>query len=442
MTTTGRMRRHTSTAGEPLARARKWVDDRGRLRVVGQGNVGGRRIRRYRIVPGNDEALADEIVRQLNVRFALGDLSFLTGNVKSSQVSEAAPKTAEHTFSEWAEQWLDSYRPPTVSRRTHQNYSYIVRALCRRFGELPLASVDRAAVLDLRIALEREDKSHRTVVDTLGVLRLVLRDARERELIPESPLDRPLPKRTTKAIRASQGKRVTFRPFIASELELLLDILRSPRNENEGMYFPPTEFMLLTGLRWGEAAGVCWSDVSLASGQVHIRRAVVRGEDNLEEPTKTAEKWSIPVRPPLESLLRQQRERSYLGRPEGRVFPGIDGRPIDYSRWRKRGWIVAAQRAQVSPREGDAQKACRRTFITSSLVCGRNPKQVFGEIGHTSIRMMTDVYDSFIDPARWPDGVEIAKLRAIYGWPEEGTHRAPHGLPEAPIFTGRRTPPS
>jgi hypothetical protein len=56
--------------------------------------------------------------------------------------------------------------------------------------------------------------------------------------------------------------------------------------------------------------------------------------------------------------------------------------------------------------------------------------------------MMTDVYDSFIDPARWPDAVEIARLRAIYGWAEEGAQRAPHGLPEAPIFTERKTPPS
>ena len=59
-----------------------------------------------------------------------------------------------------------------------------------------------------------------------------------------------------------------------------------------------------------------------------------------------------------------------------------------------------------------------------------------------NIRMMTDVYDSFIDPAHWPDAVEIAKLRAIYGWSEEGTRRAPHGLPEAPIYTERKTPPS
>ncbi len=442
MTSVGRMRGRASALENTLARARKWVDDRGRLRVVGQGTVKGRRLRRYRIVPGNDEALADEIVRQLNVRFALGDLSFLAGNPKNEPVAEAAPKAPGYTFGEWADKWLESCEPPAVSRRTHRNYAYIVRALCGRIGELPLTSVDRSVVLDLRAELERQGKSHRTVGDTLGVLRMVRRDSRKRELIAESPLDRPLPKRTTKAVRASRAKRAAFRPFLASELERFLEILRAPRNEREGIYFPPTEFMLLTGLRWGEAAGVCWSDVSLTGGQVHIRRAVVRGEDNLEEPTKTAEKWSIPIRPPLADLLWRQRGRSYLGRAEGRVFPGVEGRPIEYSTWRKRGWIVATQRARVAPREGDAQKACRRTFITSSLVCGRNPKQVFGEVGHTSIRMMTDVYDSFIDPARWPDAVEIAKLGAIYGWVEEGIHRAPHGLPEPPVLTERKAPPS
>ena len=93
MTSVGRMRGRVSALENPLARARKWVDDRGRLPVVGQGTVKGQRLRRYRIVPGNDEALADEIVRQLNVRFALGDLSFLAGNAKNEPVAEAAPKT-------------------------------------------------------------------------------------------------------------------------------------------------------------------------------------------------------------------------------------------------------------------------------------------------------------------------------------------------------------
>jgi hypothetical protein len=197
---------------------------------VAQGNIEGRRIRRYRVILGNDEALADEIIRHLNVRFALGDVSSLTCNAKDSQAKEEASKTTDPTFGEWAEQWLDSHRGLIVSRRAHQNYGHIVRSLCHRVGESPLASVDRSLVLDLLAELEREGKNHRTVVDTLGVLRLVLRDARERELIRKSPLDRSLPKRTTKAVRASCMNRVTFRPFIALELERRNGRFRSGRH--------------------------------------------------------------------------------------------------------------------------------------------------------------------------------------------------------------------
>ena len=70
----------------------------------------------------------------------------------------------------------------------------------------------------------------------------------------------------------------------------------------------------------------------------------------------------------------------------------------------------------MNPREGDAQKALRRSYITSALICGRNPKLVSGELGHTTTRMITEQYDAFIDPARWPDAEEIQRVAAAYGW--------------------------
>ena len=30
--------------------------------------------------------------------------------------------------------------------------------------------------------------------------------------------------------------------------------------------------------------------------------------------------------------------------------------------------------------------------------------------------MVTEQYDSFIDPANWPDAAELERLRAVYGW--------------------------
>ena len=69
------------TALEPsmmaaMARASIATDDRGRLCVTAIRRVDGRRIRRRKIVPGNDRELAEEVVRQLNRDFALGDFSW------------------------------------------------------------------------------------------------------------------------------------------------------------------------------------------------------------------------------------------------------------------------------------------------------------------------------------------------------------------------------
>jgi hypothetical protein len=77
---------------------------------------------------------------------------------------------------------------------------------------------------------------------------------------------------------------------------------------------------------------------------------------------------------------------------------------------------LALERAGVKPREGDAQKALRRSYITSALICGRNPKLVASEVGHTTARMVLETYDSFIDPASWPDAEEREHLAQIFGW--------------------------
>ena len=112
--------------------------------------------------------------------------------------------------------------------------------------------------------------------------------------------------------------------------------------------------------------------------------------------------WSIVIRPPLTDLLQRQRALSYVGREESWIFPTNEGNAVLYSNWYKRGWLRVLKRANVQAREKDAQKALRRSYITSSLVCGRNPKLVAADLGHPTARMVTDNYDSFLDPALCP----------------------------------------
>ena len=435
------MARGSKAENAMAPKARIWWDERGRLNVVSQGTLAGRRRRKRVLIPDNDEELAAEVKRQLNTRFALGDYSDLL-----PRVEDAAPVPSRLAgtvpFEDWASSWLESYRPPAVSPRCHENYRHKKEALTERFGRRPVGTIGQADILDLRAALESAGKRPSTVRDHLAVLRLILRDAVIRGHIDSTPFAERLPTRRTKRQRSGQrSRRVTFRPFTAQELGLVLDVLRVPRDATEARYFPLAELLLLTGLRWGEGAGLCWSHVSWAGGLVHIAHAAVRGEQKLEE-TKTAAEWTIPVRPPLSDLLMRQRERSYVGRTEGLVFPGPKGAPLSYSSWLRRGWRRALDRAKVNPREGDAQKALRRSYSTSALICDRNPKLVSSEIGHATTRMVTDQYDSFIDPSNWPSAEEREQLAGIYGWPGnadmQAPEKVPYGSPEVPARTEPR----
>ncbi len=168
---------------------------------------------------------------------------------------------------------------------------------------------------------------------------------------------------------------------------------------------------------WAVPSAWVWPDCSFSSGLVRVERANSRySQGDLAEPTKTGNDWTIKMTVPLRALLLRQRALSRAGRPEGWVFPNSNAGPLDYHNWRRRGWIRALERAKVQPREGDAQKALRRSYITSALICGRNAKQVASDVGHATLRMVVEQYDSFVDPAAWPDEDERERLRTIYGW--------------------------
>jgi len=409
-----------------MARARWTRDDRERVCVFGSARTSdGRRLRKRIVIPENDEVLAAETVRELNRRFALGDLSWFDEPARRAPSRSAArsPRVAE-----WCERWLTDARGE-IGHHTWKTYRTEANALSRRFVDRRMNEIAVSDLIELRRDLKRLGRSDRTVCNRLAFFRLLFRDARLAGLVDSGPFDVPLPRRRTKHDRQQhQTKRVTFRPLVATELERLLEILRAPRDATERMWFPLTELLLLTGLRWGEGAGFRWPDMSERGGLIHIQRTIARGGN--AEPTKTGASWTIPMRTPLADLLRRQRALTYVGRAQSWAFPNRSDGPLDYHNWRHRGWARVLERAGVSPREGDAQKALRRTYITSALVCGRNPKLVAAELGHATSHMVVSNYDSFLDPRTWPDAEEVERLRALYGWDaREALSVAPHWHP-------------
>lgn len=238
--------------------AKAWVgrDWQGRLCVFGEGEVDGERRQRKKRVPKDDESLANEVARQLNSRFLLDDLGWLREGRRPKTRSRPRPKPLQcPTLSDWGEGWIESLKPPELAESTWRNYRTHKNAIVARFGDLRLDELDLSDVRRLETEMRRGGKSESTIRDRVGVLRMMVRDARIEGVAKNVALDTALPKRRTKQKRREQrARRVTFQPFTADELEKLLGVLRSPdmENPNERLFFPVTEALLLTGLRWQE----------------------------------------------------------------------------------------------------------------------------------------------------------------------------------------------
>ena len=151
----------------------------------------------------------------------------------------------------------------------------------------------------------------------------------------------------------------------------------------------------------------------------------LRGETRIDAATKTGAEWVITTSPSLAALLARQRKRRFLAGP-GWVFSTEVGTASLCSNRQRHGWDKVPQRAKVEPRERAAQKALPRSYITSAVVCGQNPKPAATELNHATPRTVVSQHDSFLDPAHGPDDQERAALISIYEWTDvEITARHP-----------------
>ena len=103
----------------------------------------------------------------------------------------------------------------------------------------------------------------------------MFRDAVLTGVATRNPLETPLPRRQTKEVRRTKhGQKITKRPLDASELQALLEVCRNPNAGRpfELQWWPLTEGLLLTGLRWGEVAAWTWPAV--ANDYLAIDRAI------------------------------------------------------------------------------------------------------------------------------------------------------------------------
>ena len=356
----------------------------------------GRRIRQT-IGPGDDgKRLAKKVLAQREAEAQLGIHNL--------------PSTQTMRFDEYAGEWLRRARVRNLAPNTVAAYEdAVLHHLLPFFRQTHLGAITRRDV-DRFLVEEREGKtrrgrkgqrvpiSARTVNAALMVLKFMLREAVEQELIVSNPAA------GAKPLRQPHGDE-SVHALQPDEIARLLDAAAEPYR---------TVYLLAihTGLRRGELLGLRWGDLDLQKGLLFVRRSLTRvrqGDSYViqEGPTKSrSSRRTIDLSPDtVQALLRHPAgddpTRDY-------VFRSRTGGPIDPSNLDTsfRRDLAAAGLPEVRFHD------LRHTHASLLIAAGVHPKAIQARLGHASIQTTLNIYGHLMPSAFEGVGAKLDQLLA------------------------------
>ncbi|MHB8619646.1 MAG: site-specific integrase [Chloroflexota bacterium] len=190
----------------------------------------------------------------------------------------------------------------------------------------------------------------------------------------------------------------------------LLDAVKGDRLE--ALY----SVALAVGLRQGEALGLRWEDLDLATGTISVRRALrrLRGDYVFVDPKTKRSRRTIVLPAFAVAALgkhqkRQEDERK-TAREEwhetGLVFTTADGQPLHYSTVTKGFQRLLRLAGLPRQRFHDLRHACASLLLAQ----GVQPRVAMGLLGHSQMNTTMNIYSHVIQDALWD---AAAKMDAV-----------------------------
>lgn len=282
-----------------------------------------------------------------------------------------AHRRADVTLVVVAEEWLTTHS--AVLLRSHPANKIRWARMEAFFGRSTgLSAVSPSRIMELRQRLLREGKAPATVNRFLALLRGILNYAITAGYIDASPVR-----------RFARGSYLLPEPDPADReppfkdnqeaLRVLLALLRLYPEQ-----FALFAFLLLTGARRGEAAGLRWIDIDLARRVVNIRRSY-------DGPPKSGKSRTVPISAELAKILAQHRLRDRW--QTALVFPHPELGTMMTPDVRLRPFLDAACAAAGVPRM--KVHDLRHAHASLWLMAGGGLRDVQRNLGH-STPVLTD----------------------------------------------------
>ena len=290
------------------------------------------------------------------------------------------------TLTEAANMWLErgTGQRGRWADSTRERYERIVRLHIEQSADPTRRPIGPVKLRDLtpdRVAAWSQTNERvlapTTAVIALATLSLVCRYAVRRGWIADNPVASLEP-----------GEKPRWNPQHVGILEGddLTTLLA-----HAGTYRFLFEFLAYTGLRIGEALGLCWADIDFDTGLIHVHRQLSR--KRLHAPLKTeAGERHVILTPAIAKLLREHWLASSHKKPTDLVFANTVGRGRDYRRVGE-AFRQAVKRAGIA-HDGKrlSLHSLRHSYASLLIANGLNVVFVSRQLGHANPTITLNTY--------------------------------------------------
>lgn len=234
------------------------------------------------------------------------------------------PHSGRTSFAVHAMAWLDNRN--TEDTTAARDRSVMKIHVLPQWGDWPLGKIDHAAVQAWVTDLGRV-RSADVVAKCYQLTSAVLRSAVRNQLIAFNPCD---------GVRLPRRRKRDNDERIIDRQEVMTRLLPAAPDRYRAIIATAAG----TGLRWGEAAGLCADALDLERGILRVIRTVVEVSGRTAfklYPKSDAGRRTIPLPDWLIPILREHTARYQPGRA-GLIFPNQVGMPLRRTLFRSRVW--------------------------------------------------------------------------------------------------------
>lgn len=331
-----------------------------------------------RMVNGNriKKALSTSLVEARRLRDQyLQEIQFY-GDIQRPEVKDADNEGI--LFGAFALNWA-KITEKRIKYSTFRGYRSAMNAyILKAFGNRPLRDI---SYLDIENFISELDCSGKRINNILVPLRGVFKLAFKSGIIDQNVMI---------MVENRKVEKPQINPLSIKEVNKFLACV-------DPFYKPFFEVAFFTGMRAGEMSALKWDNVDFERKIIRVVETRVYGKEG--RPKTNSSYRDINMLPMVYHALKEQALRTRLR--GSYVFLNQDHKPIEIETLRKNAWTRGLKKAGISYRP---VIQTRHTFATMMVSSGENLGWIQKMMGHSSLKMITDKYFSYIPNMTHKDG--------------------------------------